>query len=39
MNRADSDGFEDLPAVPYPWESTIEFFDRLYGTNYAAQLQ
>ena len=37
MSRAESDGFEDVAAQPYPWESVIEFFDRLYGTNYAAQ--
>lgn len=37
MNRSNQDGFDDAPAMPYPWESTIEFFDRLYGTDYANQ--
>lgn len=34
MNR-DQDGFDDDAEVSYPWESPIEFFDRLYGTTYA----
>lgn len=38
MRRDESDGFLDAPAMPFPWESTIEFFDRLYGTDYASQV-
>jgi len=38
MMRGDSDGFIDAPAMPYPWESPIEFFDRLYGTDYSSQV-
>jgi hypothetical protein len=37
MNRQ-QDGFTDFAAQPYPWEETIEFFDRLYGTDYASQV-
>lgn len=37
MNRAESAGFDPVPAVAYPWESPVEFFDRLYGTSYADQ--
>jgi len=29
MMRGDSDGFIDAPAMPYPWESPIEFLARL----------
>lgn len=28
MNRADSNGFEDIAAMPYPWESKHGFFER-----------
>jgi len=37
MNR-NQNGFRDDVAQPYPWETPLEFFDRLFGTNYAEQV-